>query len=77
MDDQKQSTAPATWEPEGRSDFEKQASEGNAGLMREVWLLILHNKKWWLAPIIIVLLLIGLLVILGSTAAAPFIYQLF
>ena len=36
-----------------------------------------HNKKWWLAPIIVVLLLLGLLVLLGGTAVAPFIYTLF
>ena len=35
------------------------------------------NKKWWLAPIIISILLLGLLVVLGGTAAAPFIYTLF
>jgi len=36
-----------------------------------------HNKKWWLTPILIMLLLVGVLVILSSTAAAPFIYTLF
>jgi len=36
-----------------------------------------ENKKWWLAPILIVLLLLGVLVVLGATSAAPFIYTLF
>jgi hypothetical protein len=35
------------------------------------------NKKWWLAPILVAILLLGLLVVLGGTAAAPFIYTLF
>ncbi|WP_417731142.1 DUF5989 family protein [Rosistilla oblonga] len=35
------------------------------------------NKKWWLAPILIALLLLGALLMLSSTAAAPFIYTLF
>ena len=35
------------------------------------------NKKWWLAPIILSILGLGLLVGLGGTAAAPFIYTLF
>ena len=38
---------------------------------------VLQNKAWVLAPIIIVLLLMGLLIMLGSTKAAPFIYSLF
>ncbi len=36
-----------------------------------------ENKKWWLAPILISVLLLGGLVLLGGTAAAPFIYTLF
>ena len=35
------------------------------------------NKKWWLLPILCMLLLVGCLLILGGTAAAPFIYTLF
>ena len=35
------------------------------------------RKKWWLAPIIVSILGLGLLVLLGGTAAAPFIYTLF
>ncbi|MEM7299056.1 MAG: DUF5989 family protein [Bacteroidota bacterium] len=35
------------------------------------------NKKWWLAPIIVVIFLLGMLVVLGGTAVAPFIYTLF
>ncbi len=35
------------------------------------------NKAWMLAPVIVVLLLVGVLIILGGTQAAPFIYTLF
>lgn len=35
------------------------------------------NKAYFLAPIILVLLLVGVLIILGGTKAAPFIYTLF
>jgi len=38
---------------------------------------ILENKAWVIAPIIVILLLAGLLIFLGSTKAAPFIYTLF
>lgn len=61
----------------GLDAFEKRASEPNAGLLTEIWLLIAHNKKWWLIPVILMLLAIGVLVILGSSAAATFIYPLF
>ena len=47
------------------------------GLLRELGDFLLYNKKWWLIPIILVLLLVGLLIVLGGTAAAPFIYTLF
>jgi len=38
---------------------------------------VLTHKKYMLIPVIIMLLLAGLLVILGGTKAAPFIYTLF
>ena len=57
--------------------FEQQATESQTGLVREFLDFLMYNKKWWLTPIILVLLLVGLLVLLGGTAAAPFIYTLF
>ena len=58
-------------------DFAAQADRGNSGLVRDIWDLIAQNKKWWLIPVVIVLLAIGVLILLGSSAAAPFIYPLF
>jgi len=49
----------------------------NIGLIRELIELVMHNKKWWLLPVIIVLLVIGLLIAVGSTALAPYLYPLF
>ena len=57
--------------------FEREAQEQPKGLIREYVDFLLHNKKWWLIPIIIALLLVGVLIVLGSSAAAPFIYTLF
>ncbi|MFW2387644.1 MAG: DUF5989 family protein [Polyangiales bacterium] len=48
-----------------------------AGLVNEFVGFLKANKKWWLAPVIISILLLGSLVVLGGTAAAPFIYTLF
>lgn len=36
-----------------------------------------ENKKWWLMPVVVVIGLVGVLIALGGTAAAPFIYSLF
>ncbi len=58
-------------------DFLARASGKQTGLASEFIGLLKANKKWWLAPIIISILLLGLLVVLGGTAAAPFIYTLF
>jgi presenilin-like A22 family membrane protease len=38
---------------------------------------LLHRKKWYLIPTAGVILIFGLLLVFGSTAAAPFIYTLF
>jgi hypothetical protein len=59
------------------NEFLRQASGKQAGLVSELIGFLKANKKWWLAPIIISILLLGLLVLLGGTAAAPFIYTLF
>jgi hypothetical protein len=38
---------------------------------------LLENKKWWMLPILVVLVVFGALMLLGGTAAAPFVYTLF
>ena len=58
-------------------DFENEAKRPAKGLRAEYIDFLKHNKKWWLAPLIISLLLVGILVLLGATGAAPFIYTLF
>jgi len=59
------------------NDFARHV-EGKAGsFLGESWYFLRHNKKWWLTPVILALLFTGLLVVLGGTGAAPFIYTLF
>jgi len=60
-----------------REDFLAESKRSRTGLAREFLSFLAHNKKWWLLPILIVLLLFGALLILGGTAAGPFIYPLF
>jgi hypothetical protein len=63
---------------QAQSEFEKIAAEQpNASLIGEFVGFLRANKKWWLLPILIVLLGFGVLMLLSSSAAAPFIYTLF
>jgi hypothetical protein len=62
---------------EQKSDFENAGQEKQLSLVQEFIVFVSENKKWWLIPILLVLGLVGLLVMLGSTGAAPFIYTLF
>ena len=64
--------------PESRNDFERAAAAGRGtGIVAEFWHFVKQNKKWWLAPTIVILLLVSMLLVLGGTAVAPFIYTLF
>ena len=62
---------------DAKSEFEKLGQEKQANLVQEFTHFLRENKKWWLAPIVVALGIVGVLVILGSTGAAPFIYTLF
>jgi drug/metabolite transporter superfamily protein YnfA len=61
----------------GSDEFEKAAQQAPTTLLGEYWAFLRQNKKWWLLPILVVLLLFGLLVLVSSTALAPFIYTLY
>ena len=63
--------------PDKKDAFTEASEKKSTGLLGEFWAFLRENKKWWLAPIIVVLLLVGVLIILGGTALAPFIYPLF
>ncbi|MSU21510.1 MAG: hypothetical protein EXS30_08945 [Pedosphaera sp.] len=60
-----------------RTEFEKTGEQKDIGLFGEFVGMMKQNGKYWLIPIILILLLFGVLIILGSSAAAPFIYTLF
>ena len=62
---------------EKADEFSELSQKQRSSLVAEFWFFLKHNKKWWLLPILIILLLLGLLVVLGGTAIAPFIYPLF
>ena len=50
---------------------------GNASIFGELLHFLRVSRKWWLAPVLLSLLVLGAVLVLGSTAVAPFIYALF
>jgi len=59
------------------AEFAAGAEGKSVGILSELFEFLKVNKKWWLLPIVLVLILVGVLVILGGSVAAPFIYTLF
>lgn len=64
-------------EKDKQTEFEKSGGQKDIGLFGEFVGMMKQNKKYWLIPLVLILLLFGVLIILGSSAAAPFIYTLF
>ena len=62
---------------EPKDEFLKAAADEDRGLIAEFWAFMAENKMWWLTPILVVFGLLGVLLILGATGVAPFIYTLF
>jgi hypothetical protein len=60
-----------------KTAFEQAQQEKQAGIVKEFFLFLRYNKKYWMIPILITLLALAVLVLLGGTAIAPFIYTLF
>ena len=63
--------------PNRSQDFSEFAEGDQPGFLAEYWDFLIHNGKWWLFPVLLVLLVVGALVLVGGTAAAPFLYTLF
>ncbi len=59
------------------NEFEQANQQPQAGLVKEFIAFLGENKKFWLIPLLLALLALSAFVILGGTAAAPFIYTLF
>lgn len=59
------------------NEFEKASQQKSGGLLTEFIAFLKQNKKFWLLPLILVMLALAALLILSSSAAAPFIYTLF
>lgn len=57
-------------------EFLQAATEKDRGIIGEFIQFMAENKAWWMAPILIVFGLLGVLLVLGATGVAPFIYAL-
>ncbi len=69
-------TNPSEKSPEKQDEFLQAANMQERGLVAEFLAFMAENKMWWLTPILIVFGLLGVLLILGATGVAPFIYAL-
>ena len=59
------------------NEFEKASKQKQGNLLSEFMGFLKQNKKFWLLPLILVMLALAALLVLSSSAAAPFIYTLF
>lgn len=57
--------------------FADEGAQPRQSLAAEIWDFLRTNKKWWMLPIVVVFAFFGVLMLIGGTAAAPFIYTLF
>jgi len=55
-------------------DFQAAGQERERGLIAELWAFMAENRMWWLLPILVVFGLLGVILALGATGVAPFLY---
>ncbi|MFO1054181.1 MAG: DUF5989 family protein [Planctomycetota bacterium] len=60
-----------------KESFDDLATGTQQGVVGEFFSFMKDNAKWWLIPFLVVFVLLGVLLLLGATGAAPFIYTLF
>ncbi len=61
---------------EQEDEFLRAAGDEERGIVSEFIQFMAENKIWWLTPILVVFGLLGILLVLGATGVAPFIYAL-
>ncbi|MEC8252186.1 MAG: DUF5989 family protein [Planctomycetota bacterium] len=70
-------TEPSERDPKDDEEFLQAAKQQERGLISEFVMFMAENKMWWLTPLLVVFGLLGVLLVLGATGVAPFIYTLF
>ena len=64
-------------DPKPSPEFQRLAAGKQRGFLAQFLDFALDNKRWWLLPILVVVLLASLLIVLGGSGVAPFIYTIF
>lgn len=64
-------------ETERKPSLDDLARQPAPSLASEFVEFLKQNKKWWLIPILLMLGLVGVLTILATSGAAPFLYTFF
>jgi hypothetical protein len=59
------------------NDFQKAAQRSQSSLVGEFIGFLKRSRKFWLLPLIVIMLLLAMVLVLGGSAVAPFIYTLF
>lgn len=59
-----------------QEDFLQAAQGKERGIVAEFVAFMAENKLWWMTPILVVFGLVGVLLLLGATGFAPFIYTM-
>ena len=59
------------------TELDRLAKQPERGLVADFWDFLTTSKKWWITPIVVALALLFVLIALGNSSAAPFIYSLF
>lgn len=64
--------------PNSNPDNERLFKEtSNPGFFSDFLDFLRTSRKWWMLPLLVLFLLLGVILVLGQTAVAPFIYTLF
>ena len=58
-------------------DLARQGKLARTSPLSDILYWLRNNKKWWMLPLVSVLLVMSLIMVLGSTGFAPYIYTLF
>tara|TARA_R110002072_G_scaffold206029_1_gene363805 strand:- start:15108 stop:15326 length:219 start_codon:yes stop_codon:yes gene_type:complete len=64
-------------EPDGAREFAAAGQAKERGLIGELLSFMAETRSWWMLPLLIVFALLGVILVLGATGVAPFIYPFF
>ena len=62
---------------ESRDNEQLLQAAGNPSFVSDLWDFLKTSRKWWMLPLFLMLLILSVILVLGKTAVAPFIYTLF